>query len=325
MPFSLDSLAEALKNELDKITHADWLGTLITVVIALLITAAVSLILTRLLKRFLCMSKNPFPSSTIFINILRVTVWTIGICVILSSCFNVNISAAMTALGVGGIAISLGFQATLSNVIGGLQISLSKVVEPGEYIKVGSNQGIVHDITWRHTAIVDARGDRILIPNSIINSTALVKMHNQNDIRLDVFIKRTDEALSDVEEKVKRAVDDAVSRVTLLMNPSEIFLFGVNDEGYKGVLYFTVGVGIRVKEAKEAAENAIAPWGHKISSSKNKKSDEPVMLELFQQTAGRKKGRDSKEKPKTEHEKRTVSTKEATQPEKKQEKNERGA
>lgn len=47
----------------------------------------------------------------------------VGGSVMLSTCFGIDVSAAITALGIGGIAISLGFQDTISNLIGGVQVS----------------------------------------------------------------------------------------------------------------------------------------------------------------------------------------------------------
>ena len=61
------------------------------------------------------------PSSSIFVNIARGAVWLLGVCIMLSTCYGVDVSAAITALGIGGIAISLGFQDTIANLIGGLQ------------------------------------------------------------------------------------------------------------------------------------------------------------------------------------------------------------
>lgn len=271
---NLDTLVEDLKKALDSLFQNAGVGTFVTIVITLFVTAIVAAIVTRIMKKILHMSQNPLPASTIFVNITRGAIWIIGICVILSSCFNVNISAAITALGVGGIAISLGFQSTLSNLIGGLQISLTKVVEPGEHIKVGDNEGIVHDVTWRHTSIIDAKGERILIPNSIINSTALIKMHAENDIRLDVVIHKNaipaGKTLDDISKEATDAVDKAVRDITLLMLPSGILFYGVNDDGYKGVLYLAVGTGVHLDKVRDAIVEAIKPYGHRISSSKDK-------------------------------------------------------
>ncbi|MFR3452353.1 MAG: mechanosensitive ion channel domain-containing protein [Collinsella sp.] len=59
----------------------------------------------------------------------------------------------VTGLGVVGIAVSLGFQDTLSNLIGGLTVSVSRTVEPGDNIRMGPSgvTGVVQDVTWRAT------------------------------------------------------------------------------------------------------------------------------------------------------------------------------
>ena len=92
------------------------------------------------------------------------------------------------ALGIGGIALSLGLQDTLSNLIGGLSVSLGRVVEPGQYIEVLSQSGRVTDINWRHTTIVDAGGSTHLIPNSIINKNSLVDIGDSVDARIPFLL-----------------------------------------------------------------------------------------------------------------------------------------
>lgn len=72
--------------------------------------------------------KNPLPASSLIINIGRGVVWVIGGSIILQSCFGINPNALVTALGVGGVALSLGLQDTLSNLIGGIQMTLMGVV-----------------------------------------------------------------------------------------------------------------------------------------------------------------------------------------------------
>lgn len=100
----------------DKFIHADWFNTLLGVVIICAITFVVARITVAFMRRVLNKT-TLLPSSSIFINLVRIIVWVIGICCVLSMCFNVNISAMVTGLGVVGIAVSLGFQDTLSNLI----------------------------------------------------------------------------------------------------------------------------------------------------------------------------------------------------------------
>lgn len=194
----LNSISNAFKSWVDGIVHSDWLSTLITMVLIIIVTAICAHLVTLFLRKLFKMNKS-LPAVSIFINIGRVTVWVIGICVILSSCFNVNVGAAVTALGIGGIAISLGFQATLSNLIGGLQIIMTKLIEPGERIKVGSNEGTVVDVTWRHTTIHTDNGDMVIIPNSVINTSALEKVSTSEKAKN--ASKATVQAAKDAYEK----------------------------------------------------------------------------------------------------------------------------
>lgn len=267
---NIDTLPEEFKNMVQGIFHVGWLSTFLTALITLLITAFISTLVTKILRKVLHMSQNPLPSSSIFINIARVGIWAVGVCVVLSTCFNVNISAAITALGVGGIAVSLGFQSTLSNLIGGLQISVGKLVEPGDHIQVGTNEGIVHDVSWRHTVIVTTAGQRILIPNSVINTSALIKMPPRNDVRLDLLINRVEgKTPEDLAEEITQRVDAAVREVTIMELPSNIAYFGATEAGYKGTLYFAVGVGVHMGLVKDAALKSIEGYGRRISSSES--------------------------------------------------------
>ena len=121
--------------------------TAISAVVILAITAVVARLTRRFLGRVLAINEErDLPSSSIFINIARGAVWITGVCIMLSTCFRVDVSAAITALGIGGIAISLGFQDTLSNLIGGLQVSLLRIIKPGD----NHRGGLVHRRGERH-------------------------------------------------------------------------------------------------------------------------------------------------------------------------------
>ena len=102
----------------EKFVRSDWAGTVVGVVAIVFLTLVVSRIATTAIRRLL-KKTTLLPASSIFVNLVRALVWIIGISCVLSICFNVNVSAIITALGVGGIAVSLGMQDTISNLIGG--------------------------------------------------------------------------------------------------------------------------------------------------------------------------------------------------------------
>ncbi len=304
----LDSLPDEFNNMVQNFFHVGWLSTFLTALITLMLTALVSALITKLLRKMLRLSQNPLPSSSIFINIARVGIWCVGICIVLSTCFNVNISAAITALGVGGIAVFLGFQSTLSNLIGGLQISVGKLVEPGDHIQVGTNTGIVHDVTWRHTVIVTAEGDKVLIPNSVINTSALIKMPPQNDVRLDILVNRVEgRTPEDLAEEIEGKINDAVEAITLMKTPSKISYFGANDKGYKGTLYFTVGIGVHLDVVKNAAVEVVKLYGKRISTSDGKPSVTRRISEHGEEIREERKERKERKERRLEREKKDGS------------------
>ena len=191
---------EAMPNLLDifdKFIHADWFNTLLGVVIICAITFVVARITVAFMRRVLNKT-TLLPSSSIFINLVRIIVWVIGICCVLSMCFNVNISAMVTGLGVVGIAVSLGFQDTLSNLIGGLTVSVSRTVEPGDNIRMGPSgvTGVVQDVTWRYTSIKDSSGTITNIPNSLMTSTAVCKLSPLNEISIPLVVTTNSERLT---------------------------------------------------------------------------------------------------------------------------------
>jgi len=165
-----------------------WLERLAWLLVIVAVTALVSRVAAKAIRRLTASEDTTLPSGTIFVNIVRVFVWSVGIALALKVSFDINVAGIVAALGVGGIALSLGFQDTLSNLIGGLQISMGKLVQPGDYIEVLGAAGIVTDISWRHTSITDIGGSVHLIPNSVMNKNSIVRLSRHQEVQVPLFV-----------------------------------------------------------------------------------------------------------------------------------------
>jgi small-conductance mechanosensitive channel len=107
----------------------------------------------------------------------KLFVYLIGSLIILQT-LNISITPILTALGVGGLAVALALQDTLSNLFSGLQIIASKQVRPGDYVKLESGEeGYVTDITWRNTAIRALPNNMVIVPNSKLASTLVTNYY----------------------------------------------------------------------------------------------------------------------------------------------------
>lgn len=254
---------DSLYNTFDKFIHTDWMTTALGVVIILAVTALVSLACVKILRRIL-KKGSLLPQSSIFINVVRVCVWVVGVSFMLSTCFSVNVSAIITALGVGGIAVSLGFQDTISNLIGGLTVSVSRIVEPGDNIQLGASgvSGVVRDVTWRHTTIDNPGGTRVIIPNSIMNTTALLKLHAPENISIPLVATDSDQRLTSVAHHMEDAAAKALARVDKIKKGPNVTFSEVTAQGFKGTLSFTLTDASKITAATDAAIRAVAPFVH---------------------------------------------------------------
>ena len=122
-----------------------------------------------------------------FTNFVSITVYLIGLLLILDS-LEISIAPMLTALGVGGLAVSLALKDTLSDVFAGLHILLSKKVQTGDFIMLDSGEmGYVQNITWRNTKMLDRAINIIHIPNAKL-SAAIIKNYDSGDPSFSVKI-----------------------------------------------------------------------------------------------------------------------------------------
>lgn len=79
--------------------------------------------------------------------------------------------------GAGILAAIIGFasQNAISNLIGGLFIVMFRPFRIGDYIRLDEQRdGIVEDITLRHTVINNFENKRLIIPNSLISTESVL-------------------------------------------------------------------------------------------------------------------------------------------------------
>lgn len=255
----LEEPADSLLDFVRDIVPVDWLSTLIVVVVALAVTAVVARLAVKLIRRVLSHDSVPLPSSSIFANIARVVVWAIGVSVVLSSCFGVDVTAAVAALGIGGIAISLGFQDTLSNLISGLQLSIMGIIEPGDNVEIGGQRGIVRDVTWRHTTIVSSTGETIVVPNSVLNTSALVQLPPPRKVVVPISVVAGGDELTQVSEAIADAAGAAARSVGEVERDPVVQFTDVTAFGFTGNVVVWMAEGADPAAAKDAVVRAVAP------------------------------------------------------------------
>jgi small-conductance mechanosensitive channel len=133
-------------------------------------------------------TEGVLPSTSIFANLTKLLILLLGVLIILQT-LGISITPILTALGVGGLAVALALQDTLSNLFAGIHILLSRKIKPGDYVKLESGEeGYVTDITWRNTTIRALPNNMIILPNSKLAS-AIVTNFYQPEREMSVLVQ----------------------------------------------------------------------------------------------------------------------------------------
>lgn len=153
-------------------------GTINKIFFVLLILFA-SLIVTRLIgvlvPLWLKVQKKHEKTPLLIKKGINIIVYIIAFLMILSY-FKIEITPLVATLGLGGLAIGLALQNTLSNFFAGIHILSDKPVHVGDFIELKENDvsGYVEDIGWRSTRLRTLPNTIIIIPNSKLAESIII-------------------------------------------------------------------------------------------------------------------------------------------------------
>ncbi|MBR5259401.1 MAG: mechanosensitive ion channel family protein [Eggerthellaceae bacterium] len=249
---------------LEKLVQSDLTLKIISAAVILIITSIVVHLVVKAARRIMSHEVTPLPANSIFLKIIRVVIWTFGIGFMLSFCFGQDVSAFFAALGVGGIALSLGLQDTISNAIGGINVSLSGLVKPGDHIRIDSEglQGVVHDVTLRQTVIEDRAKNQIIVPNSVMNTSTVTKLRPVTHVVVPLVARAEDAQLDLVTSRMIEAVKQAVSEVDVITKDPVARYSEITEYGYRGTISFGIENEDRIVAATDVAVRAMALFAH---------------------------------------------------------------
>ena len=190
-----------------------WIENGLLIFYVLSATLIIARVVSGLIKIKAADSDNIIPSSSIISNIVIVIIYCIGLLIILQS-QGISITPVLTALGVGGLAVALALQPTLSNLFAGLQIISSGNFNRGNFVKLASGEdGFIEDITWRSTSIRAMSDHIIIVPNSRLADMIVTNYHlPQTELSFSVEVSVSyDSDLNHVENVTKAVIKETLN------------------------------------------------------------------------------------------------------------------
>ncbi len=93
--------------------------------------------------------------------------------IIILTVFDVNITALLAGLSIGGLALALAAQDTIKNLFGSLMIFLDKPFQIGDWIQANGVDGTVEEVGFRSTRIRTFANSLVSVPNGEITNTSV--------------------------------------------------------------------------------------------------------------------------------------------------------
>ncbi|MFY9270231.1 MAG: mechanosensitive ion channel family protein [Candidatus Manganitrophaceae bacterium] len=146
-----------------------------------LVILSVTLVLANISSRLVSYSIQKMaisvPLTGLSQAIIKGTVLVIGFLILLGT-LGISITPLITALGVGGLAVALALQDTLSNLFAGIHILVEQPFRVGDFIRLETGQeGYVTDIGWRTTRIRMLPNNMVIIPNNKLSQSILTNYY----------------------------------------------------------------------------------------------------------------------------------------------------
>ncbi len=131
----------------------------------------------RTLDFFLKKSGLPISVTGLLLGVTKATIYAIGFLIALNY-LGFSITPIITALGVGGLAMALALQDTLSNLFAGMHILAEQTVRVGDFIRLETGQeGHIVDIGWRTTKIRTPTSNMVVVPNSKLSQSVVTNYY----------------------------------------------------------------------------------------------------------------------------------------------------
>lgn len=166
--------------------------------------------------------------------------------------FNVNLSGLVVGLGVGGIAIALAVQSTLSDVLSAFSIYFDRPFEIGDFVVVGEHAGTVTKIGIKSTRLMLLQGEELVLPNQVLTSTNLRNFRKLQKRRVVFNVGVTYDTPSEKLQKIPSLIEQVIRSVDLVeFDRAHFQAFGDFSLKFEVVYYVTLSAYTKYMDVQQ--------------------------------------------------------------------------
>ncbi len=168
---------------------------------------------------------------------LNVCVWGLGVVFLLDN-LGFQITAVVTGLGIGGIALGVASQKVLGDLFGYYSILLDRPFEVGDFITVGDFMGTVEHIGVKTTRVRSLSGELLVFSNSDLTGSRLRNYQHMQRRRVVFQIGVTyDASVEQLQAGVAAVKEIFAALPQTTLDRVHFFRFGASSLDYEIVYY----------------------------------------------------------------------------------------
>ncbi|HEX3912494.1 MAG TPA: mechanosensitive ion channel family protein [Steroidobacteraceae bacterium] len=142
--------------------------------------------------------------------IVQAIIWALILLLALSN-LGINITALITGLGIGGVAVALAIQNILGDLFASLSITFDKPFYVGDFLVIDEFLGTVEHIGIKSTRLRSLSGEQIVVSNADLLKSRLRNFGRMNERRVAFTVGVTYETPAEKLEKIPAMVKEIVT------------------------------------------------------------------------------------------------------------------
>ncbi len=153
---------------------------------------------------------KPAPVGAVLV-LAKIVVWLLVVILVLENIPGIHITALITSLGIGGIAIGLALQKVLGDLFASLTISIDQPFVEGDAISVDQFSGEVEHIGLKSTRLRSATGEQLIFSNSDLLESRIRNYKRMNHrlvtFTLNISFQTSHKKLQKIPKLVKDIIE----------------------------------------------------------------------------------------------------------------------
>jgi len=177
---------------------------------------------------------------TLVLNIARLFFILLGVALVVSTIWEVDLGQMLAALGVGSIVLGLALQDTLGSLFAGITLISARQFQVGDWLKTGDVTGQVTSINWHSVTLKTFEDDSLVIPNSMLAGETFHNLSRPSRVHMERITIQFCE--DHPPNQVRNALLEAAHNTPSVLKepPPKVLLKQLADDAghYEAQLYF---------------------------------------------------------------------------------------